>query len=126
MSKNPVFDYDTLHAARLALAERIAAAWAERLNGALVSGEGSCEFVHDLNYGVVNEMAVAEILRLAKASGVEITSWATRAEPEQRNRTVGVVLTPAKTVTRLEFVSEIAPPERESNVVTLFPRGTVH
>lgn len=111
--KNPVFDYDTLHAARLTLAELIAAAWAERLNGALVAGEGCCELAHDLNYGVVNEMAVAELLRLAKASGVEITSWATASSNTGAS-------------TRLEFVSEIAPPERADNVVALFPRGTVH
>jgi hypothetical protein len=111
--KNPVFDYDTLHTARISLAERIAATWAERLNGALVAGEGCCDLVHDANCGVVNEMAVAELLRLAKAAGVEITSWAT-----------GVV-GPA-TLTRLEFVAEIAPPERTDNVLPLFPRGTVH
>ena len=113
MSKNPVFDYDTLQAARLALAAKIAATWAERLNGALVAGEGACEVQHDLNYGVVNEMAVAELLRLAQASGVEITQWSTSAGTE-------------KTITRLEFVSEIAPPESKDNVIPLFPRGTVH
>lgn len=118
--KNPVFDYDTLHAARISLAERIAAAWAERLNGALVSGEGCCEFVHDLNYGVVNEMAVAEILRLAKASGVEILESYTYEHQEMGKPEA------SQTRTRLRFVSEIAPPEREGNVVALFPRGTLH
>lgn len=111
--KNPVFDYDTLQAARLSLAGKVAETWAERFNGALVSGEGCCEFTHDASYGVVNDMAVAELLRLAQASGVEITQWSTVAGTE-------------KTVTRFEFVSEIAPPERTANVLPLFPRGVVH
>ena len=114
MSKNPVFDYDTLHAARLSLAGKIAAHWAERLNGALVAGEGTCDLQHDASYGVVNDMAVAEILRLAQASGVEVTEWST------------TFVEPDKTFTRLTFVSEIAPPERKDNVVPLFPRGPVH
>lgn len=122
MSKNPVFDHDTLHAARLSLAGRVAEAWAERLNGALVSGEGTCDLQHNPEYGVVNDMAVAEILRLAAESGVEVTAWHTETTPEH----VGIVRTPARTFTRITFVSEIAPPERKDNVITLFPRGTVH
>ena len=114
--KNPVFDYDTLHAARLSLAGKIAAHWAERLNGALVAGEGTCDLQHDASYGVVNDMAVAEILRLAQESGVEVTEWSTHPP----------TCAGAATFTRLTFVSEIAPPERKDNVVTLFPRGTVH